>query len=74
VVAVSFNTLGELICAVVVGGRDAAVPSLPDIRTFLAARGLAAFKLPDRIHPADSLPVTSVGKVDKAALREQLAR
>jgi len=74
VVGVPDDALGELICAVVVGGRDAAVPSLPDIRTFLAARGLAAFKLPDRIHPADSLPVTSVGKVDKAALREQLAR
>lgn len=73
VVGVPDDALGELICAVVVPGRDVAAPALPGIRGFLASRGLAAFKLPDRIHTAESLPVTSVGKIDKAALREQLA-
>ncbi|MBM7365462.1 (2,3-dihydroxybenzoyl)adenylate synthase [Gordonia hydrophobica] len=73
VVGLPDDALGELICAVVVPGRDAAAPSLPDIRSFLADRGLASFKLPDRLHTLGTLPVTSVGKIDKAALRTTLA-
>ena len=74
VVGLPDDALGELICAVVVPGRDADAPSLPDIRSFLADRGLASFKLPDRVHALGSLPVTSVGKIDKASLRTSLAQ
>ncbi|EGD54958.1 (2,3-dihydroxybenzoyl)adenylate synthase [Gordonia neofelifaecis] len=73
VIGLPDDALGELICAVVVPGRDTTAPSLPDVRSFLADRGLASFKLPDRFHAIDELPVTSVGKIDKAALRTDLA-
>lgn len=73
VVGLPDDALGELICAVVVPGRDGTAPSLPDVRAFLSERGLASFKLPDRLHTVDALPVTSVGKIDKSALRSRLA-
>lgn len=72
VVGLPDQALGELICAVVVPVRNAAAPSLPDVRGFLTERGLASFKLPDRLVPAASLPVTSVGKIDKVSLRTSL--
>lgn len=74
VVGLPDDALGELICAVIVPGRDADAPSLPELRGFLAERGLASFKLPDRVHALGTLPVTSVGKIDKAALRTSLAQ
>lgn len=35
-------------------------------------RGVAKFKLPDRLVVIDELPVTKVGKVDKKALRADI--
>jgi 2,3-dihydroxybenzoate-AMP ligase len=67
VVAVPDAALGEKSCAVLVSAADR--PSLRDLHEFLTGRGLAAFKLPDRIAFLDALPYTVVGKVDKAAVR-----
>jgi 2,3-dihydroxybenzoate-AMP ligase len=39
-----------------------------DVVDFLRARGLAVFKLPDRVDFLDVLPRTAIGKVDKRAL------
>jgi 2,3-dihydroxybenzoate-AMP ligase len=36
-------------------------------------QGVAAFKLPERLEVMDSLPFTKVGKIDKRALREDVA-
>ncbi|GAA2879569.1 (2,3-dihydroxybenzoyl)adenylate synthase [Streptosporangium fragile] len=57
---------GEQLCAVVVPGGTP--PTLQELRVFMMGRGLAAFKLPDRIETVDELPVTPVGKIDKRAL------
>lgn len=43
-----------------------------DLAAFLRERGLAAYKFPDQVEVVDSLPLTTVGKVDKNALRESL--
>ncbi|MEV6274142.1 AMP-binding protein [Nocardia sp. NPDC051832] len=59
--------LGEKVCAVLVVDGD--LPSLAEIKTFLTARGLATYKLPDVLRASDRLPVTAVGKIDKKALR-----
>jgi mycobactin salicyl-AMP ligase len=59
--------LGEKVCAVLVVDGD--VPALAQIKAFLSDRGLAQFKLPDVLRRADTLPVTSVGKIDKKALQ-----
>jgi len=43
-------------------------PSLADLAAFLRDRGLAAYKLPDRVRYVDAMPLTAVGKIDKKAL------
>ncbi|WP_281180691.1 (2,3-dihydroxybenzoyl)adenylate synthase [Nocardia niwae] len=62
--------LGEKVCAVLV--VDGEMPALAEIKTFLAARGLATYKLPDVLRRSEKLPVTAVGKIDKTVLRAQL--
>jgi len=71
-VAMPDPTLGERICAVVVL-RDGETTDLPDLTAFMAARGIAAFKLPERLEIAADLPVTPIGKIDKKLLRDRLA-
>ena len=73
VVGIPDDSLGERICAVLVLGRDAPPVDLPELRAFLTGRGLASFKLPDRVHLVDALPVTAVGKIDKKAVAAALA-
>lgn len=48
-------------------------PSLPEVKRYLAGRGLAAFKLPDEVRELPALPRTPVGKIDKVALRATAA-
>ncbi|MBD0863339.1 AMP-binding protein [Gordonia sp. zg691] len=75
VVGLPDDALGEKICAAVVLSHEH--PSgrpleLRTLRTFLAERGLASFKLPDVVRVVTTLPVTAVGKIDKKVLRETL--
>jgi acyl-CoA synthetase (AMP-forming)/AMP-acid ligase II len=71
VVGMNEPVMGERVCAVVVA-RGAAPPSLTDLRDFATAR-LAAFKCPEALSVTGELPKTATGKVDKKALRAQLA-
>ncbi|MCI4066456.1 AMP-binding protein [Micromonospora sp. R77] len=71
VVPVPDAGLGEKVCAVVV--VDGAAPTLAEVRALLRDRGLADYKLPDRLDVVDALPQTSVGKVDRRALAAQRA-
>jgi acyl-CoA synthetase (AMP-forming)/AMP-acid ligase II len=48
--------------------RAGARPGLAEIRSFVAER-LAGYKAPDRLVVVDELPLTSIGKIDKQALR-----
>jgi 2,3-dihydroxybenzoate-AMP ligase len=69
-VAVPDRWLGEKACAWIVARETAeAAPSARELQRFLRERGIAAYKLPDRIEFLDRLPRTAVGKVDKHALR-----
>lgn len=68
VIPVSDQFLGERICACLVAAEGAEPPSLPELKQALQERGLAEFKLPDRIVYVDSLPLTGLGKIDKKAL------
>jgi acyl-CoA synthetase (AMP-forming)/AMP-acid ligase II len=61
--------LGERCCAVVVPAPGAAAPALADLCSFLRRRGMAKFKLPERLRLLDALPMTETGKVKKAELR-----
>ncbi|MFN2607606.1 MAG: class I adenylate-forming enzyme family protein [Acidimicrobiales bacterium] len=70
VVATPDPVLGEAICACVVP-LDGAVPGLAELREFLSPV-LARHKLPDELCLVDAIPRTVIGKVDRAALREQV--
>ena len=67
------DRLGERCCAVVVPADAADPPALDDLCSFLRQQGLAKFKLPERLHLVEALPLTATGKVKKAQLRALLA-
>lgn len=69
VVAMPDPYLGERTCAFVVL-RDGVDPPRPvELRRFVRGRGLADFKVPDRVELVDAFPRTNVGKVSKKDLR-----
>lgn len=70
-VSVPDSYLGEKSCACVVV-TDPSL-KLPELRKYLRNLGLAEYKLPDRFHILESLPLTAVGKTNKPLLRQQLA-
>ncbi|MFC4065301.1 (2,3-dihydroxybenzoyl)adenylate synthase [Actinoplanes subglobosus] len=72
VVGVPDPYLGERTCAYVVARAGATAPKLSEIRAYLQGRGLAAFKIPDRVRVLDAFPVTGVGKVSRRELRAAL--
>ncbi|XXF81267.1 (2,3-dihydroxybenzoyl)adenylate synthase [Myxococcaceae bacterium GXIMD 01537] len=70
VVSIPDAFLGERTCAFIIA-REAPPPASV-LTAFLRERGLAAFKIPDRVEFVPSFPKTGVGKVSKKALRETL--
>ena len=64
--------LGERVCLYVVPRPGAAV-TLAEIREAMAAAEVARFKWPEHLITVAELPVTKVGKIDKKALRADLA-
>jgi len=73
VVGMPDQVLGERICAYVVL-KEGSSPSFEDIIAFLKGRGASVQQLPERMEFVRELPVTKVGKVDKKALREDIAQ
>jgi 2,3-dihydroxybenzoate-AMP ligase len=71
IVAMPDRLLGEKTCAFVIPAEDP--PTLTALRSFLTDRGLAAYKLPDRLELVAAFPMTGVGKTDKARLRTLVA-
>ncbi|BCY08471.1 (2,3-dihydroxybenzoyl)adenylate synthase [Actinoplanes sp. L3-i22] len=72
VVAVPDVYLGERTCAFVVPRTGATAPKLAEVRAYLRDRGLAEYKIPDRVRVLDTFPVTGVGKVSRRELRAAL--
>jgi salicylate---CoA ligase len=71
-VAMPHPELGERVCVYVVP-RAGATVSLHEIRASMDAAGVARYKLPEYLVVVDELPVTKVGKIDKKALRADVA-
>jgi cyclohexanecarboxylate-CoA ligase len=63
--------MGEKVCAFVIPAPGAP-PTLDELRAHLLDRGLARFKLPEKLEVRSDLPRTASGKVQKAPLREEL--
>lgn len=67
IVAMPDDYLGEKSCAFVILNDDNIKKR--DLKAFLRERGLASYKIPDRIEWIDSFPKTHLGKVSKKDLR-----
>jgi 2,3-dihydroxybenzoate-AMP ligase len=64
--------LGERMCAFVIP-KPGRTLTLQELTSFLTERGLAKFKLPERLELADDLPLSKFGKVAKNVLTKQVA-
>ncbi|MGY1742099.1 MULTISPECIES: (2,3-dihydroxybenzoyl)adenylate synthase [unclassified Blastococcus] len=71
-VAMPDPELGERVCVYVVPAPGA-TPDLDRVRAAFAAAGVARFTWPERLEVVAELATTKVGKIDKKALREDLA-
>jgi acyl-CoA synthetase (AMP-forming)/AMP-acid ligase II len=72
VVGMPDPVLGERVCAFVVP-QAAQYPTVADFQAWLAARGVAKFKWPERVEVVEDLPLGPGGKVQKGVLRERIA-
>jgi acyl-CoA synthetase (AMP-forming)/AMP-acid ligase II len=70
VVAYDDRRLGERACACVVPRGEP--PVLADLTAFLLDRGMAKYKLPERLEIVGELPMTASGKVQRVLLQERL--
>ncbi|MCY7862432.1 (2,3-dihydroxybenzoyl)adenylate synthase [Bacillus haynesii] len=71
VVSMPDQFLGERTCAYII--PRGAAPTQPELQSFLRERGLAAYKIPDRVEMVEAFPQTGVGKVSKKELRTAIA-
>ncbi len=71
-VAMPDPVLGERACAYLVLEDGAAPLTVETLGAHLLARGLAKYKLPERVEVVPALPLTNVGKVAKNRLREDV--
>ncbi len=68
-IAIPDDYMGEKSCAVIVLHSEHQVNPIT-LKRHLRNLGLADYKIPDQIHFVHHLPKTSVGKIDKKALRK----
>jgi 2,3-dihydroxybenzoate-AMP ligase len=71
-IALPDDRFGERTCVVVVLRDGFYNLTLEEIRDAMKDFGVAKYKYPDQLVTVESLPVTNVGKIDKALLRKQL--
>ncbi|MFD1546187.1 (2,3-dihydroxybenzoyl)adenylate synthase [Nonomuraea guangzhouensis] len=71
-VAMPDAVLGERVCVYVVPHPGATI-TLDEIRTTMERSGVARFKIPEHLVIVDELISTKVGKIDKKALRADIA-
>ena len=68
IVAMPDRYLGERTCAFIIPRGE--TPAGKVLKQFLKDRGLATYKIPDRVEFTESFPKTPLGKVSKKALRQ----
>lgn len=74
VVAMPDPIYGEKACAFLIAREGHTLPTVAELGEYLLAQGLAKFKLPERVEACDTFPITRVGKLDRAQLRNQIAQ
>ncbi|MBN9101106.1 MULTISPECIES: (2,3-dihydroxybenzoyl)adenylate synthase [unclassified Pseudonocardia] len=71
-VAMPDPVMGEKVCVYVVA-RPGSTVTLDEVRESMHAAGVAKYKLPERLELVTELATTKVGKIDKKALRADVA-
>lgn len=59
---------GQAACVVVTRSGEGGDLTLRDLRVFLMERGVATYKLPDRLEVVQDVPLTRFGKIDRKTL------
>ncbi len=72
VVGMPDRTMGQRCCAFVVA-RQGKIPTFDEIVSFLKNKGIAPYKLPERLKIIEELPYTKEQKIDKKVLRLRIA-
>ncbi|MBO8191752.1 (2,3-dihydroxybenzoyl)adenylate synthase [Streptomyces oryzae] len=72
-VAMPDPALGERVCLYIVAAPGHPAPALDAIRATMEKAGVARFKLPEHLVYVQELAATKVGKIDKKALRDDIA-
>jgi len=71
-VAMPDDVLGERVCVYVVP-HDGASLTLQEVHAAMEASGVARYKWPEHLEVMEELPTTKVGKINKKALRSDIA-
>ena len=72
-VAMPDEALGEKVCVYIVP-RTEEKPNLEDIKSFMKDKGIAVYKIPERIEIIAAIPRNPVGKILKSGLREDIRK
>ncbi len=64
----------ERLCAVLVLRDGYSAPSVSELGEYLREYGLAKYKWPERIEVVSGFPLTTSGKLDRSALKNQIAQ
>jgi non-ribosomal peptide synthetase component E (peptide arylation enzyme) len=64
---------GEKGCIFIIQRPGTQAPDVKALGQFLAERGLARYKCPERVEVVAEFPLTRVGKVDKPAMKRRIA-
>ncbi len=73
-VAMPDPIMGEKACVYVVPRQKEDPPSLEELTAFMKEKGVAVYKLPERLEIAEAIPRNPVGKILKKELREDVKR
>jgi len=72
-VAMADEVLGEKVCVYVVPKGEEKL-TLEDLTSFMKEKGIAAYKLPERLEIIGAIPRNPVGKIMKSVLREDIKK
>lgn len=72
-IAMPDEILGEKVCVYVVP-KGEEKPALQELTAFMKEKGIAAYKLPERLEMISAIPRNPVGKIVKNVLREDIKK
>ncbi len=72
-IAIPDETLGEKVCVYIVPKGEEKI-DLEEIKAFMKEKGIAVYKIPERLEIINAIPRNPVGKILKKVLREDIKK